>query len=166
MVWQCGVSYPTLDEDDRDALSGYLDGGGKLFLTGQDIGWDVHENGAEAIDWYEGYLHADYINDDTNLLTLSGVAGDPITYDLTLQISGGDGADNQEYPSDIDPIDALRLGDPDLRRRPQRRHQGRYRGLPAGLPVFRVRGNRQRRRPCSSDDPLPELAPAERDRRG
>ena len=106
VVWQCGVSYPTLDADDRAALSGYLNGGGKLFLTGQDIGWDIHENGAEAIDWYEGYLHADYIADDTNLLTLSGVPGDPITYDLSLQISGGDGADNQEYPSDIDPIDA------------------------------------------------------------
>jgi hypothetical protein len=52
--------------------------------------------------WYNNYLHASYISDDTNDLTLDGVPG-TFTEGLALTIGGGDGANNQEYPSDIDP---------------------------------------------------------------
>lgn len=106
VVWMCGYAYPTVNAADRAALSAYLDGGGTLFLTGQDIGWELDDEGGEALDWYHDYLHANYIADDTNMLTLQGVSGDPITDRMTLSISGGDGANNQQYPSDIDPRDA------------------------------------------------------------
>ena len=33
------------------------------------------------------------------------MAGDPVSGGIDLVIQGGDGADNQEYPSDIDPAD-------------------------------------------------------------
>lgn len=106
VVWECGWAFPTVDETDRAALSAYLDGGGNLFITGQDIGWDLDDQGGSAIAWYHDYLRANYVSDDTNLLSLQGVSGDPITDGLTLSISGGDGANNQDYPSDIDPRDA------------------------------------------------------------
>jgi len=105
IVWQCGWAFPTVDADDRAALATYLDNGGALFLTGQDIGWEMDDQGGESIQWYHDYLHADFIGDDTNMLNLEGVPGDPIADGLSLSISGGDGADNQEYPSDIDPRD-------------------------------------------------------------
>jgi len=105
VVWQCGWDFPTVDADDRAALAAYLDGGGNLFITGQDIGWELDDEGGAARIWYNNYLHADYIADDTNMLSLQGVAGDPITDGLSLSISGGDGAGNQQYPSDIDPRD-------------------------------------------------------------
>jgi hypothetical protein len=41
--------------------------------------------------------------DDTNLLTVSGVAGDPIGDGLSFDIYGGTGANNQQYPSEIEP---------------------------------------------------------------
>jgi hypothetical protein len=106
VVWQCGWAFPTVDADDRAALASYLDRGGNLFITGQDIGWEMYDDGGAARTWYNNYLHADYVNDDTNMLSLQGVAGDPISDGLSMNISGGDGANNQEYPSDIDPGDA------------------------------------------------------------
>lgn len=111
LVWSCGWSFPSLDPDQRDLLRFYLNNGGKLFLTGQDIGWDLcstdsDNSSADAKDFYNNYLHARYLNDDANNYNLTGVGGDPITDGMSFSIQGGDGADNQEYPSIIDPYDA------------------------------------------------------------
>jgi hypothetical protein len=106
LIWQVGLAYPTLDADDRDFLSQHLDHGGKLFLTGQDIGWELADP-SSSVDpvWYHDYLHASYVADDTNNYNLDGIAGDPITDGLDLHIQGGDGANNQEYPDAIAPYD-------------------------------------------------------------
>jgi hypothetical protein len=103
LIWQVGLSYPTLDADDRDFLAQHLENGGSLFLTGQDIGWELN---TEAPAWYHAYLHANWVNDDTNIYWLDGVAGDPITDGMDLHIQGGDGANNQEYPDAIAPYDS------------------------------------------------------------
>ena len=105
IVWGTAFAFPTLDESDRAALGEYLDNGGKLFLTGQDIGWELNDAGGDAYAWYQNYLHAIFVNDDTNDYTLNGVAGDPVSDGIDLVIQGGDGANNQDYPSDIDPGD-------------------------------------------------------------
>ncbi|MBD3163377.1 MAG: Omp28-related outer membrane protein [Candidatus Eisenbacteria bacterium] len=105
IVWGTAFAFPTLDAADRAALGHYLDNGGRLFVTGQDIGWEMNDIGGEAYQWYQDYLHAAFINDDTNDYTLNGVADDPISDGIDLVIQGGDGANNQDYPSDIDPGD-------------------------------------------------------------
>jgi hypothetical protein len=106
VIWECGMSYPTLGPADRAALGAYLDGGGKLFVNGQEIGWEVNDTGGDALAWYHQYLHANFVLDDTNVYTLTGVTGDPISNGMTLSIQGGDGANNQEYPDAIAPYDA------------------------------------------------------------
>jgi len=106
IVWGTAFNFPTLDDADRAALGHYLDNGGKLFVTGQDIGWELHDIGGAAYVWYQTYLHAIFVADDTNDYTLSGVPGDPVSDGIDLVIQGGDGANNQDYPSDIDPADA------------------------------------------------------------
>lgn len=105
VVWGTAFAFPTLDESDRAALGTFLDNGGKLFLTGQDIGWELNDTGGDAYAWYQNYLHAIFVNDDTNDYTLNGVSGDPVSDGIDLVIQGGDGANNQDYPSDIDPGD-------------------------------------------------------------
>ena len=105
VIWNVGWSFPTLDEDDRTALMNFLDNGGGLFVTGQDIGWEMNDIGGAAYDFYQDYLHADFVNDDTNDYDLDGVDQDPISHLLPLMIIGGDGANNQQYQSDIDPAD-------------------------------------------------------------
>jgi hypothetical protein len=106
LVWDVGLAYPTLDDADRAALTTYLNGGGALFLSGQDIGWELNDIGGAAITWYHDVLHTNYIIDDTNDYTLDGVAGDFITDGMSLVIQGGDGANNQAYPDAISPRDA------------------------------------------------------------
>jgi hypothetical protein len=108
VVWNVGWAFPSLDATDRAALAAFLDGGGRLFVSGQDIGWDFFDPqgsqyGVDAQSWYENYLGAVYVRDDTNDLTLEGTAGDPIGDGLAFSITGGSGASNQEYPSEINP---------------------------------------------------------------
>jgi hypothetical protein len=107
LIWSVGESYPSLDQADRDLVMQHLDGGGRLFITGQDVGWDLNYSGSGNANpaFYNNYLHATYERDDTNLLFLNGVAGDPVSDGLVLHIAGGDGANNQEYPSEIAPRD-------------------------------------------------------------
>ena len=94
VIWETGDDYSTsLTTTDTSNLTSYLNGGGKLFLSGQDIGYDINTN-----TFYPNYLHASYVRDDTNTYTLTGsdfLAG------VTIGISGGDGAGNQNYPSEI-----------------------------------------------------------------
>lgn len=66
----------TLGADDRAALQTYLSSGGKLFITGQDIGYDANRDG--WLGWYQTNLHANYLADDSNIANLDGIAGDPI----------------------------------------------------------------------------------------
>ena len=96
VIWFTGDdSSTTLTTDEQAALTAYLNGGGKLFVSGQDIGYDI---GATA--FYTNYLHAIYDSDDTNNYTLTGL---DYLSGVDLTISGGDGAGNQSWPSDISP---------------------------------------------------------------
>ena len=81
-------------------LQSYLDAGGKLFISGQNVAYYTQWGSS----FLQDYLHASYVQDDPGLRSLTGVAGDPIGDGLTLGISGGDGANNQWFPDEIDPI--------------------------------------------------------------
>ncbi len=101
VIWETGNDYTVvLDEMERELLANYLDKGGKLFISGQDIGYSIKDT-----EFYRNYLHATYIKDDAGNYTLEGVAGDPISDGLVIGIKGGDGANNQEYPDEIAPAD-------------------------------------------------------------
>jgi hypothetical protein len=94
VIWFTGNDYSTtLTSTDTANLSTYLNGGGKLFITGQDIGYDINSDA-----FYGSYLHASYVTDDTNVTTLTGA---DIMAGANVTITGGDGASNQSYPSAI-----------------------------------------------------------------
>ena len=44
VIWFTEWDFPSLDSLDRAALRAYMDGGGNLYLSGQDLGWDLNEN--------------------------------------------------------------------------------------------------------------------------
>jgi len=99
VIWFTGNDRTTtLIAAEQDALKGFLDRGGKLFISGQDIGYDIG-----ITSFYRNYLHALYLNDDTNDYTLTGITGDPIGNGLSITIQGGDGANNQNSQDDIEP---------------------------------------------------------------
>ncbi len=88
------------DSSARDTLVSYLDHGGKLFITGQDIGYYIHDQ-----TLYTDYFHAAFVEDSVGLYAIRGIAGDEIGDGLEFTIEGtGTGAGNQEWPSEIDPI--------------------------------------------------------------
>lgn len=107
VVWNAGLAYPAISPADRNLLASYLGSGRGLLISGQDIGWSLCDplgNGysPEARSWYETYLGADYLHDDTDDLTLSGVAGDPVGDGLAFTLSAS-GVTAQDYPSEIQP---------------------------------------------------------------
>ncbi|MEE4312618.1 MAG: S8 family peptidase [candidate division KSB1 bacterium] len=120
VVWFCGHwTIPSLDAGDRDVLKAYLDQGGSLFLSGQDIGWDLCDpnppkdfanqriiSDGESKNFYEDYLRAIYLNDVAGYSQLSGVSGDPIGDGTSFQIYQPGRPVTEQYPSEIAPTDS------------------------------------------------------------
>ncbi|UCE17627.1 MAG: hypothetical protein JSV84_12180 [Gemmatimonadota bacterium] len=105
IVWLTGAERDnTLRAADQASLAAYLDAGGSLFLSGQDIGHDLFERG-NGIDFFSNYLHATFEADETSEYFLQGITGDPISGQFGLLqldaaqespdvIAPGEGANN------------------------------------------------------------------------
>lgn len=106
LIWNIGLGYPSFDPEDRAFLEQHLDAGKSAFISGQDIGWDLCSGQSDNTDiaFYQDYLHAKYISDDVNRYDIEGLNGDPVANGMTLRIAGGDGANNQDYPSQIEAL--------------------------------------------------------------
>jgi hypothetical protein len=99
VIWLTGRDWDyTLTAADQAALSAYLDGGGRLFISGQDIGYDIGRAATGIAPFYRDYLHASYVLDDSGSRELAGAS---FLSGLTVTIEGGDGANNQVDPSEI-----------------------------------------------------------------
>ncbi len=99
VIWFTGDEYKnTLTLTDQDNLRSYLNAGGTLFITGQEIGFDVGQS-----DFYQTYLHALYVSDSANgkFLTGSNIFGG-LSVDLSLM--SGDGAGNQVFVDAVFPL--------------------------------------------------------------
>lgn len=117
VIWNCEWTFPTLESPDRSALSTYLENGGSLFLSGQDIGWDLCDedpsnsetqefkvSGGASKVFYENYLHSRYLLDDSYYSKVTGVAGDPIGDDVSFNIFQPDRDAANQYPDELEPI--------------------------------------------------------------
>jgi hypothetical protein len=109
VIWFTGNAVPGLDASDRTAIAGYLAGGGKLIVTGQDLAYDLCDPAspnfsAANVTWYETNLKSRYVGNNSSSTSLTGVAGDPISNGLNLSIQGGTGANNQTDPDVIRPL--------------------------------------------------------------
>jgi len=106
VIWFTGDDdSSTLLPPDQTYLQSFLDAGGRFFLTGQDIGWDIGSS-----TFYRDYLHATYVQDDIMLYGIDGVANDDISdglYNIDINPGHAGGAQNQHYPSEINPIGAI-----------------------------------------------------------
>jgi len=98
VIWFTGDDYgdpfPTLTEIDQRELIKYLDAGGKLFITGQNIGKDIG-----ATDFYRNYLRAFFCKDNSTIFKGLGSKKDPVGNELSLSLT--EGAGNQRAPSVI-----------------------------------------------------------------
>jgi peptidase M28-like protein/type IX secretion system substrate protein/carboxypeptidase family protein len=97
MIWFCGDDYSgTLTGDDQVKLGNYLDNGGKLFITGVDIGYDINTD-----PFYTNYLKSNYLADGPSTATtlVYGTAADPIAGDFVSGLVINDNYVDQITPA-------------------------------------------------------------------
>ncbi len=104
VIWFTGEEDEnTLTAADVQALTAFLNGGGALFLTGQDVGRDLTSVGTVTSAFMRDYLRADFVSDNANDYSLIAVPDEDISEGVNISIEGGTGAPNQNYPSEIQP---------------------------------------------------------------
>ena len=87
-------------------ITNYLEAGGRLLLTGQDVGyWDGGGSQNYFAAYYRDYLRAIYIRDDSGMRKVIGASGTSFE-GLTLGLGRADSARNQRFPDEIAPFDA------------------------------------------------------------
>jgi len=117
LFWDCEWAFPSLNQDDRSLISHYLNNQGKLFLSGQDIGWDLcgddqnagnqyHLSGGASLLWYENTLDCRFMRDDASQQQINGVASSALTQGLSSAIYQPQRAESEQFPSVIDPLAA------------------------------------------------------------
>jgi hypothetical protein len=99
LVWFTGNEGDSaLTDAERGALAAFLDGGGSLLLTGQNIA-----QGLAGEPFLEQFLGCSFVAPQTVQAQANGVAGDPVTEGLSLLLLGAGGAGNQTSKDVISP---------------------------------------------------------------
>ncbi|MDD5609270.1 MAG: hypothetical protein PHY57_12210, partial [Ignavibacterium sp.] len=100
MVWQSSNAKRAFYMHEVTKLENYLNDGGNLLITGQNIGSDIFgtSGGSQfAQDFYHNYLHANYVADVSNLFIIKGIPGDIISNGVQIIA-------NAVYPRSLDII--------------------------------------------------------------
>ncbi len=105
VIWETGV-LGRIDLDNVEAMTLFLNEGGQLFLTGQDIGWWLNEANDAGIfqHFYRQVLHASYLADDSGYRSVEGVPDSELGRGLTFTLGGSGGSGRQNYPSLVEPL--------------------------------------------------------------
>ncbi len=97
VIWFCGDdSTATLETQDQTLLQDFLDGGGHLILTGQNITEDE-----EAVPFLNTVLQCSLRTRNTNIRAINGIPGNPLVDGMQLLLLGLNGARNQTSPASI-----------------------------------------------------------------
>jgi len=99
VIWSCPADSPGY-VGAWEALAEYLDSGGKLFLTGQNVGFWDQPSGWFSSPEYGQYLQARFVRDDSGSESIAGINGG-LLEGLTITLNGEDSADNQDSPDEI-----------------------------------------------------------------
>jgi M6 family metalloprotease-like protein len=101
IIWFTGDGNPgALTHSEVEFLTGFLDQGGSLFLTGQDIAEGLSYSTDST--FLRDYLRARYVRSFV-VLDAYGVNGNPVSDGLDLGIMGYDGATNQYSQDELEP---------------------------------------------------------------
>jgi len=96
----------TLSAAERTALTGYLNGGGALFISGTELGWDLVYQG-RAPAFYRDYLGADYAGDDAATRQVTPASGGIFT-GLSAFRFDAPGEYDADYPDQLSPYGGSR----------------------------------------------------------
>ncbi|MEA3342264.1 MAG: hypothetical protein U9R15_20040, partial [Chloroflexota bacterium] len=95
------INEETLNGTEQALLSSYLDGGGALFISGAEVGWDLDYMGS-IYDraFYTSTLRAEYVGDDAEIYEVAPVSGS--IFD-GLPAFSFDALYDADYPDQITP---------------------------------------------------------------
>jgi len=114
VMWMSGeesTESETFSYDEQVLLQNYLKKGGYLFVSGDEIGWDLvakantlndYSNGnPNDTPFYNNYLKTNYVSDDADTYTITGIGG-TVFAGLTIYFDDGThGTYNVDYPDII-----------------------------------------------------------------
>ena len=102
-IWLTGDDIDqTFLAQDQTEITSLLGSGGKLFVSGQEIGNDLDITNT-ARTWYRTTLRAQAVSNNSLKTSITGEPGGPFD-GLSLTLNGGDGANNQSSPSKVWPV--------------------------------------------------------------
>ena len=107
MIWITGNDRVTaITAEEQAVITSLFENGGHLLLSGQNIGFDLVEDGSKQDSmFYSEYMKASYIGDDANPNIITGIPGDPVSNGIYLSLRGNyGGAGNQDSPDIIAPV--------------------------------------------------------------
>ena len=97
-----------LDENEKKIIEGYILNGGRLFISGSEIGYDLVEKGSLSdLKFYEDYFKAQYISDaaggTSGVYSVEGVPNSLFDgYSFSFD-NGENGNYNVDWPDGIKP---------------------------------------------------------------
>ena len=103
VIWQCGeesTALSTFDATEQSRVQTYLNAGGRLFVSGAEIGWDL-DSQAHGVSFYNNYLKADYVSDDAATYSVAPVAGSIFDGIAAFAFDDGTTIYNVDYPDVI-----------------------------------------------------------------
>jgi hypothetical protein len=99
VIWLSGeesTANSTFSGIEQTLVTSYINGGGKLFVSGSEIGWDLVAQGGGA-SFFNNTLHANYVADDANTYNVTGSAGS-IFAGLSMSFDNGAQFYNVDFP--------------------------------------------------------------------
>lgn len=99
------TSNTSFNSNETNAITDYLEGGGRLIISGSEIGWDLEASGApQEIEFYHDYFKADYIVDDAGSYEIQAMAAGLFSGLANFHFDDGThGTYNVDYPDGIKP---------------------------------------------------------------
>ena len=118
VMWMCGgesTESETFGVSEQQKVQDYLKGGGRLFVSGAEIGWDLVEKAGDENDYsngspgdqsfYQSFLKANFLDDDAGTYSVSGSSG-TLFEGLSFNFDDGThGTYNVQWPDVIAPRD-------------------------------------------------------------
>lgn len=83
VIWHTGMLTNPVDQDEQNAIAGYLDNGGKLFMSSENISDQL-----TGTAFFSNYFHAQH-SGNVSTTNLSGIASNPLSAGTTLLTVGG-----------------------------------------------------------------------------
>ncbi len=109
VIWISGeesTDDETFSTAEQTLVASYLAGGGKLLVSGSEIGWDLdRSSGPTASDrtFYNSSLRADYVSDDAGTYNVQGAVGS-IFAGLSFSFDDGSQFYDVNFPDRINPL--------------------------------------------------------------